>query len=148
MNWELIGQAALAILLMLTIGYCAVLERRLRGIRSAHEEMSTLLAEFGKATGQAERGIDKLRITAQDISSGLQDDMDRAVRLRDELHVITQSGNTLAEKLERGLMRRDRQSPSAQQQQPQPPAPAATARDDEPVSESERELMKALRQVS
>lgn len=144
MSWELIGQAVLAVLLLLTIGYCAALERRLRGIRAAHEEMRGLLNEFGKATQQAERGIDKLRTTAQDISTGLQDHIEEAVKLRDELRVMTQSGNTLAEKIERGLVRRER----APQPAAAPAPPPSRGDDDEPVSESERELMKALRQVS
>lgn len=146
MNLELIGQGVLAILLLLTIGYCAVLERRLRSIRSAHQEMQGLLEQFGTATLQAQRGIGSLREAAQDISAELQGDIDTARELRDELRLITQTGNTLADKIERGLVRRDR-APAM------PTAPEREREDrgqleDEPVSESERELMKALRQVS
>lgn len=145
MNYELIGQGVLAVLLLLTIGYCAVLERRLRGIRSAHQEMQNLIDQFARATEQAERGMGQLKETARDISGELQADIDTATALRDELRLITQTGNTLADKIERGLVRRDRT-----------PAPAPVSREpaetvkagDEPVSESERELIKALRQVS
>lgn len=146
MNLELIGQGVLAILLMLTIGYCAVLERRLRSIRSAHQEMQGLIEEFGKATLQAQRSITGLRDTAREISGELQGDIDSAQSLRDELRMITQSGNTLADKIERGLVRRER-SPAATAPQVQEPVVRGQS-EDEPVSESERELMKALRQVS
>ncbi len=148
MNWELIGQIGLAVLLLVTIGYCAALERRLRNIRSAQEELGGLIAAFGQATLQAERGIDRLRETATEISGSLQGDINKAASLRDELRLITQTGNTLADKIERGLVGRERRPSSP------PPVTARhpmTERDDDsdgPVSESERELMKALRQVS
>ena len=145
MNWVLIRQAVLAVLLVLTIGYCAVLERRLRIVRAAQDELQGLLAAFGKATEQAERGIGRLRETANDVSAGLQDEIEGAAKLRDELRLMVQSGNMLADKIERGLTRR---GPMPRQEPEREREPEREVMDDEAVSESERELIKALRQVS
>ena len=96
MTYSLIVDLFVAILLVVTIGYAIVLNRRLGKLRGDKAELEKLAATFGESTVRAEESIEKLRNTAD----MLQDRMEKAEALRDDLAFLIDRGGQAADKLE------------------------------------------------
>jgi Tfp pilus assembly protein PilO len=136
MNIELYIDVLLAILLAATVVYCFLLNKRLGSLRRSQGEFETLLQNFTQATQQAETSLAILRQAGAEVGAELERKIDEGRDLHDELSIITETGNGLADRIERGLVGRGR------------PAVVNTDPDIESSrSESERELMEALRQA-
>ncbi len=130
-------EVLLAVLLALTVGYCFVLDRKLGALRKAQGSFESLLADFSQATDRAENSVTALRRASGELAAELDEKLEAGRTLGDELTMITQSGNALAERIEIGLLKRPREVGG---EPPEAREEAATGR-----SESERELMRALR---
>lgn len=133
MNVELYADTILVILLFATISYCYLLNRKLTTLRTSQKEFETLLREFGQATQQAEVSLSNLRRAGDEVGANLEGMIGVGRDLHDELKIITETGNELADRIERGLVGRGRGEPETPR--------------DETRSESERELLEALRQA-
>jgi hypothetical protein len=81
----LIIECLVAVLLMVTIGYCMMLNRRLKLLRADEDALRATIAELVTATEIAERAITGLKITARDCDIGLGERLTRAERLSAEL---------------------------------------------------------------
>ncbi len=133
-------EVLLAVLLTLTVGYCFALDRKLRALRRTQTDFERLLAEFTEATEKAENGLAALKLASGELVAELDEKLTVGRALGDELATITQSGTALAERIEIGLLER-------------PPVVEAAAwggtrrEPDAGRSESERELLEALRQA-
>ncbi|MEK9753964.1 MAG: DUF6468 domain-containing protein [Rhodospirillaceae bacterium] len=79
MPLSLILDIVLAVLLVVTIGYAVVLNRRLGALRQNKDELERLASGFVETTSRAERGIGELRA----MTYILQYRCARAVSLRD-----------------------------------------------------------------
>jgi hypothetical protein len=134
MNLEFFLEALVALLLIVTVGYCWQLNRRLAALRGAQGELGRLIEDFGRATRSAEQAIQELKRAGAESGQQLDERVRQARALCDELTVMTQAGNGLAERLERGASGRR----PVEEDSPRPRAPR---------SESERELIAALRQA-
>jgi hypothetical protein len=77
----LIIEGLVAILLMFTIGYCMLLNRRLKLLRADEDALRGTIAELVTATEIAERAIAGLKITARECDLGLGERLERAERL-------------------------------------------------------------------
>jgi len=157
-----------AVLLVVTIGYAVVLNKRLGSLRGDKEELERLTRGFIETTERAETGIGELR----SMTDLLQERIKRAESLRDDLLFLMERGNSAADRLEVVVRNARDQEPvvGAEKTEPQPtqPAPDAAAKlgdaNDAPgdllvadqaerisageVSDAERELLKALRSSS
>lgn len=100
---SLLLEALLAVLLVATIGYAAMLDKRLRTLRQSRDEMQALIASFTAATAHAQAGLISLRETSQSAGESLQSDIERAKSLRDDLSFLLDRGNSLADRLEGGI---------------------------------------------
>jgi uncharacterized protein DUF6468 len=78
-------ESLVAILLLLTIGYCFVLNRRLKGLRGDELALKATIAELITATEIAERAIAGLKLTVRDCDSGLGERLRQAERLDTDL---------------------------------------------------------------
>ncbi len=150
-----------AILLLVTVGYCLVLNRRLSALRGNQAEMRKLLADFVTATQAAENSVSHLKIASDQIGATLDQRMTDARALADELGSITQSGSRLAERIESGLVGRPgapRTTPDGRgaksgaadaggTEAPGRNPEAAWDKPSSPLSESERELAEILRRA-
>ena len=96
--------ALVTVLLVVTVGYCLVLNRRLTELRGNPEEMGQLFAAFAKAARQAENSVRNLKTASDHIGGVLDLQMTDARSLTDELDLLTQSGNRIAARIENGLM--------------------------------------------
>ncbi len=81
----MIINSVVAILLMLTIGYCGMLNRRLKLLRADEDALRATIGELMAATEIAERAIAGLKITARDCEIGLGERLNRAERVTAEL---------------------------------------------------------------
>jgi len=81
----LIIECLVAVLLMATIGYCMLLNRRLKLLRADEAALRATIGELVTATEIAERAIAGLRITARDCEAGLGERLVRAERVAAEL---------------------------------------------------------------
>lgn len=156
MPYTLIIDIAVAVLLVVTIGYAVTLNRRLQRLRKDKKDLEDLARTFGESTIRAEENINQLRTVAQ----ALDIQMGRAQSLRDDLAFLNDRGGSTADRLEE-LVREARDGlgvvptpPSAGQAKaaPAPKSPKAplTASKEESDniegrSEAERELLRALK---
>ena len=97
MPFSLILDIVVAVLLVATIAYAFLLNRRLAGLRRDKRELESLAATFGQATIRAEESIAKLKFTV----STLNDRVDRAEALRDDLAFLVDRGSRAADQLKR-----------------------------------------------
>jgi hypothetical protein len=144
MTPEIILDLLLIGLLGTTVGYCAVLNRRLTRLRDGHSEFKALVETLTTATDKAQSSLKDLRELTENASKTLSGNIDTARKLADELSVITESGNALAERIEARLTG----GPvpvdlSKTKKKPEKPAEPEGGR----RSETEKELLSMLRNV-
>jgi hypothetical protein len=81
----MIIESLVAILLMLTIGYCMLLNRRLKLLKSDEQSLWATIAELVTATEIAERAVAGLKLTAEECEAGLGARLTRAEHFTAEL---------------------------------------------------------------
>ncbi len=136
MPYGMILEGVVAVLLVVTVGYCFVLDRRLQALRAGREELQKVVQDLNATIGRAQTTILDLKSNAGDTARILDERIAKAQGLADELSLMVQSGNSIAERLA------DR-----------PSARTASARDsgagptEETRTGKEAGLLNALRQV-
>jgi hypothetical protein len=78
-------EGLVAVLLMLTIGYCFVLNRRLKLLKADEHALRATISELITATEIAERAIGGLKITVRECDAGLGERLTRGERTCAEL---------------------------------------------------------------
>lgn len=81
----LIIESLVAILLILTIGYCMMLNRRLKLLRADEDALRATIAELVTATEIAERAIAGLKLTVRECDAGLGERLERGERMSADL---------------------------------------------------------------
>lgn len=94
-------ESLVAVLLMVTIGYCAVLNRRLERLRSDEQSLKGTIAELITATEIAERAVVELRRAAQDNDATLGERVRAAERYCSELDRQLSAGDVVLARLSR-----------------------------------------------
>jgi hypothetical protein len=156
MSMSLLGDAIVAVLLIATISYAAVLNARLSVLRKDRAKLEELIQGLTVASQRAESGITALRSAAEDVGRRLERKIEEGARLRDDLTYMLERGGGIADRLE-GTIRARRDDGK--------PEPAAPAKRDAPLraepklaaagadaatqpavtqSRAERELLRAL----
>lgn len=102
MNWLNIAiDVALMGGMIATMLFCARLYARLNEFNEGRDEMRQLMMDFGESTAHAEAAVRGLRANADEMGRKLQIQLDDGHALLDELRFITESGESLAERLDR-----------------------------------------------
>jgi hypothetical protein len=140
MEWLL--ELALVALLAATVFHAVRLERALGVLKRDRVELQELIAGFNASTHQAETGIERLRAAADGAGQQIARQVDAAVSLKDDLMLLTDRGDRLADRLD-ALVRAGRPLASA-------PPRLTVVSNTEPAeprvrSQAERDLLKALR---
>ena len=173
---NLLLDVIIIVLLAATIVYAVILNSRLAQLRDNRDDLARLVAAFNDATARAESGIPKLRRTAEDAGNALQERVEKAQTLRDDLAFMIERADSMAGKLENSVRqareevrpgspapampqvapaRAPRSTPKAVEAPP-PPAMAKIEPElsddfhdgaDDERSEAERELLRALQSV-
>ena len=100
MTYALAFDAVIAVLLVITIVYAVILNRKLSALRDAKGEMERLLLGFAEATGKAEQGLAAFRDAADGAGKDLQRQIQTARALADDLAFLVQRGAGLADRLD------------------------------------------------
>lgn len=176
-KFNLLLDVIIIVLLAATIVYAVILNSRLAQLRDNRDDLARLVAAFNDATARAESGIPKLRRAAEEAGQNLQERVEKAQTLRDDLAFMIERADSMAGKLENSVRLareevRTPAAPSAPMPQVAPPARASRSKaapapapepapllkevlepilDEDPVeddrSEAERELLRALQAV-
>jgi len=93
------GDAIVALLLIATIGYSMVLNRRLGAVRNDREKFEALVRNLNAASQRAEAAVSNLRVTADDLSRRLEKKVEEARSLSDDLTYMIERGGSIADKL-------------------------------------------------
>jgi hypothetical protein len=78
-------ESLVAILLMLTVGYCMLLNRRLKLLKADEHSLRATISELVTATEIAERAIAGLKVTVHECDVGLGQRLNRAEAMTVEL---------------------------------------------------------------
>jgi hypothetical protein len=93
------GDAIVALLLIATIGYSVVLNRRLGTVRNDREKFEALVRNLNAASHRAEAAVTSLRVTAEELSRRLEKKVEEARSLADDLTYMIERGGNIADKL-------------------------------------------------
>jgi hypothetical protein len=92
-------EGTVAILLMVTIAYCVLLERRLRRFRADEESLRAVIAELIAATEIADRAIGGLKITVRDCDQNLGERLRAAERFSASIDQQLAAGEAVLRRL-------------------------------------------------
>lgn len=81
-------ESLVAVLLMLTIGYCVVLNNRLKRLRTDERSLRDMIGELIAATEKAEQAIGGLKLTARECDETLGERLRTAERLTTALEQL------------------------------------------------------------
>jgi hypothetical protein len=123
-------ESLVAILLLLTIAYCVILNNRLKRLKADEQSLKATIAELITATEIAERAVAGLKSTAHECDSTLGERLRNADRCCAELNEQIKAGDVLMKRLSR-IVAAARPGEGAPEPAPAPDAkvPAAVAPD-------------------
>jgi Domain of unknown function (DUF6468) len=150
-------EGLVAILLLVTIGYCTMLNNRLKRLKADERVLKATIAELITATEMAERAVAGLRTTARECEGTLGERMMAAEQCCAELNRQVKAGDVVIERLARGVVasrKLDEVQPvaAAPVTPPPPPAPpkaapaVAASADPKAVAAAARSLADRLRE--
>ena len=100
MSTALMLDILVSVLLVVMIGYAALLSRRLSHLRSGRGEMESAIAAFSAASQAAETSVQKLKHHAESRKSDLQESIDSGRAMREELVFLLDRAEEQAKRLE------------------------------------------------
>lgn len=109
---------AVILLLVPTIIYAVILNRRLSALRRSREELAKVVNSFNEATMRAEAGIPKLKKATTEANHTLKDRVEKAQTLRDDLAFMIERAEELATRLEGAVRTARGESVNVQPAQP------------------------------
>jgi len=81
----LIIESLVAVLLVITVGYCMLLNSRLKRLRADEHSLKAVIAELVTATEIAERAIGGLKHAVRDVNDNLGNQLATATQMSDHL---------------------------------------------------------------
>lgn len=100
-SFALVIESLVAVLLMLTIGYCMVLNKRLTRLKADEQSLKAVIGELITATEIAERAIAGLKLTVRDCNENLGSRLEAATDMSAELSKRLLAGDELLRRLSR-----------------------------------------------
>lgn len=97
----LIVETLVAALLLLTIGYCMLLNKRLKRLKADEQSLKATIGELITATEIAERAIGGLKVTVRDCDQNLGAQLAMANEMSDRLRRQTLVGEEVLHRLSR-----------------------------------------------
>jgi len=92
-------ECLVAILLMLTIGYCMLLNKRLKRLKADEQSLKATIAELITATEIAERAIGGLKHTVRDVNENLGNQLASAAQMSQQLKKQLAEGDNVLRRL-------------------------------------------------
>jgi len=103
MSIELFINIVVICLLVPTIIFAVVLNKRLEILRNSRADLGRLIEAFNDATTRAEAGIPKLKQAADSTGSLLRDQIQKAQTLRDDMAFMIERADTVIQRLENAI---------------------------------------------
>jgi len=100
-SFGLVIESLVAILLLLTIAYCVLLNGQLKRLKADEIVFKATISELVAATGLAERAIAGLKVTVRECDQSLGERLRNAERLTAELDRQFGAGENLVSRLSR-----------------------------------------------
>jgi hypothetical protein len=97
----IVVETLVAILLATTIGYCVILNQRLKRLHSDRGELRQMVADLVQATGLANTAIQELKSTAQEAETGLASRLDEAEKFGVQLANHISAGQQIMDRVAR-----------------------------------------------
>lgn len=97
----IVVETLVAVLLATTIGYCVILNQRLKRLHSDRGELRQMVADLVQATGLAQSAIKELKATAQEAEAGLESRLSDAETFGVQLANHVSAGQQIMERLAR-----------------------------------------------
>ncbi len=94
-------ESLVAVLLVLTIGYCMVLNTRLKRLKADEHSLKAVIAELITATEIAERAIGGLKHTVRDVNENLGGQLAAATQMSEHLRKQLAEGDHVVRRLSR-----------------------------------------------
>jgi hypothetical protein len=92
-------ESLVAVLLMLTIGYCMLLNKRLQRLKADEHSLKATIAELITATEIAERAIGGLKHTVRDVNENLGSQLTAATQMAGHLKNMLAEGDGVIRRL-------------------------------------------------
>jgi hypothetical protein len=92
-------ESLVALLLVLTIGYCMLLNARLKRLKADEHSLKATIAELITATEIAERAIGGLKHTVRDVNENLGNQLTAAAQMADQLKRQLAEGENVVRRL-------------------------------------------------
>jgi hypothetical protein len=106
-------EALVAVLLLVTIGYCMLLNKRLTRLKADEHSLKAVIAELITATEIAERAIGGLKLTVRDVNENLGSQLDQANQMSDHLKKQLAESDYVVRRLSKIAIAARPQSPAA-----------------------------------
>ena len=92
-------ESLVAVLLMLTIGYCMLLNKRLKRLKADEHSLKATIGELITATEIAERAIGGLKHTVRDVNENLGNQLTSAAEMSQQLKKQLAEGDNVLRRL-------------------------------------------------
>ena len=113
-------ESLVAMLLMLTIGYCMLLNSRLKRLKADEHSLKATIAELITATEIAERAIGGLKHTVRDVNENLGNQLNAATEMSAQLKKQLAEADNVVRRLSKIAI-------AARPPEPEPEAPRVSA---------------------
>ena len=120
-------ESLVAFLLMLTIGYCMLLNARLKRLKADESSLKATIGELITATEIAERAIGGLKLTVRDVNENLNAQLTAAGAISIQLKKQLAEGDNVVRRLSKIVASATRPSTEAVAVETPPGQPAASA---------------------
>jgi hypothetical protein len=127
-------ESLVAVLLVLTIGYCMLLNKRLKRLKADEHSLKAVIAELITATEIAERAIGGLKHTVRDVNENLGGQLAAATQMSEQLRKQLAEGDHVVRRLSKIAIAARPQSASDEEDAFAPRAPAARGSSAEPAA--------------
>ena len=100
-SFGIVIESLVAVLLMLTIGYCMLLNTRLKRLKADEHSLKATIGELITATEIAERAIGGLKHTVRDVNENLGNQLTSAAQMSQQLKKQLAEGDNVIRRLSR-----------------------------------------------
>ena len=132
----------IVLLLALTIASVWGLSAKLKYVRDSRQQFEGLIKQFDESTRRADSSIKALQAASSKTGEELQENLNRARKMRDELSIMLDSAESLANRLEQATPQRSSADVGSAKQQ------TSTSSSSDPVrdvrSKAEMDLLRAI----
>jgi signal transduction histidine kinase len=138
-------ETLVAVLLVLTIGYCMLLNRRLKRLKADEHSLKATIAELITATEIAERAIGGLKHTVREVNDNLGSQLASATQMSEHLKRQLAEGDHVVRRLTKIAIAA---RPSAAESEAKEPAPREVTSRDAPKTSNAKALAAAAQAFS